>query len=231
MNGAYESELATGDYRITPSEAMRTEYGVPLGDVLSGDFEFMSEDDDRFHKYDVVRSDGRSALDVFETHGSAEYDWLPFSIPQYVYLFVRPEGDPRLVVEVDHGWYPSYTIRDPQTAEPLGTVAKSKRIVGDWQLTDPGGGSRATAERTNTVRNFLSFSTHATYDVSGPDGDEIAQFERVRAEGDVTDQFRSAMDVTCSRSSVSPEQCLALAFALLHEGTKSTSRSGHGGGE
>jgi len=230
MDGAPDSKLPSEDYRITPSEKMRDEYGIPVGDVLSGDFEFASgADADQFHKYDVVRPNDTSVLDIFETHGSAEYDWLPFSVPEYVYLLVRPGGDPCLVVEVDHGWYPSYTIRDPRTEEPLGTVAKSRRIVGDWQLNDPGRGLRATAERKNTLRNVLSFSTHVTYDVSGPDGVEIARFERVRAEGDFTDQFRPAMDVSCSRSPVSTEQCLAFAFALLHEGTKSGTESGSGG--
>lgn len=227
MDATRGSGLPTGDYRIAPSEKMRNEYGVAIGDVLSGDLE-LDSGDDQFHKYDVVGPDGTVVLGVLETHGSAELDWLPFSLPQYVYLLVDPEGDLRLVVEVDHSLSPSYTIRDPQREEPLATVTKSRRIFGDWQLKGPDGALRATADRTNTTGNLFSFSTHATYDVSGPDGREIGQFERVRAEGDFVEQFRSAMEVSCSESSVPTEQCLAFAFTLLYHGTKS---SGSGSGQ
>lgn len=232
MRGAPESELSPGEYRIAPSEKMRTEYGVPIGDVVAGDFEFYSEaaSEDAFHKYTVKRADGTAALEIFETHGSAEYGWLPFSLPQYVYLFVRPDGDPHLAVEVDHGWYPSYTIVDPQTGEPRGTVAKAKRLVGDWQLTNPAGETRATAERTNSGGTLFSSSIRSSYTVSGTGGDGAAQFERVRAEGTIADRGRLAMEVSCSPSPVSTELCLALAFALLHEGTKSSSTAGTGGG-
>lgn len=233
MRAALDSELSAGDYRITPSATMRTEYGVPLGDVVSGDFEFLSEaaTEDEFHKYTVEREYGGAALEIYETHGTAEYGWLPFSLPQYVYLLVRPDGAPRLVVEVDHSWYPSYTMRDPRSEESLGTVAKSRRFFGPWQLTSAGGDVVATAERTNRLRNSVSFSTHGTYAVSGPEGDEIARFERTRAEGEFSDTFRSAMSVSCTPSSVSTELCLGFAFALLNHGTKSSSGGVTGGGD
>jgi len=233
MSGTLDSELPSGDYRITPSEMRRNEYGISIGDVLSGDFESLAEADDPFHKYDVVRPNGTSVLDIFETHEWADYDWLPFSVPQNVYALVRAEGDPCdpcLVVEVDHALHPSYTIRDPHSEEPTGTVAK--RIFGNWRLEDPRGEVEATAETVNTWRNLFSFSTHGTYDVSGRDGEEIARFERVRADGDFNDQLLSAMDISCSRSRVATEQCLAFAFALLHKAmTKSGGGSGSGAGD
>lgn len=228
MNGAADADLAPGEYRIVPSEKMREEYGVPLGDVLSGDFDSVSEaEDGPFHKYDVRGPDGTDALHVFETHGSAAYGWLPFSVPQYVYVLADPEGPARLVVEVDHGWYPSYTVRDPRVGEQVGTVLKSRRLFGDWQLRDPDGATMATAAWTNTGSNLLSFSTHETYDVSGPNGAAVGRFERVRDE---EEWARSAMEVSCSRSSVPTEQCLAFAFALFNQGKKRASSSGSSGG-
>lgn len=228
MDGTADADLPAGDYRIAPSEMLREEYGIPVGDVLSGDFEFVSEaDDDPFHKYDVVGPDGRPALAIFETHGSAAYDWLPFSVPQYVYVLADPEGAARLVVEVDHGWYPSYTVRDPRVGAQVGTVVKSRRLFGDWQLRDPDSATMATAARTNTGSNFLSFSTHSTYEVTGADGAAVGRFERVRDE---EEWARSAMEVSCSRSSVPTEQCLAFAFALFDQGQKRASTSGPSGG-
>lgn len=229
MSEAPRQELSAGDYRIAPSEKMRTEYGVPLDDVLSGDFEFVSEaaEEEEFHKYDVDRADDTPALDIFETHGSAEIGWLPFSLPQYVFHLVRPEGDPCLLVEVDHSLTPSYTVRDPRSGEPVGKVAKSSGIFGNWQLQTPSGAVRATAERDRSLRT--SGLTKAAYAVSDPRGTEFAQFERVRADDSGADRFRLAMEVSCSRSSVSTEECLAFAFALLHEGTKSSGGGATGG--
>lgn len=231
MHGTAGADLPAGEYRITPSRKTREEYGLPVGELLSEGLDSVLEsaEEGEFHKYDVERADGTPALLVFEKHGEAEYDWLPFSVPQYVYLFVDPDGDPRLVLEVDHGWYPSYSIVEPGTTDDLGTVRKSSRVIGDWQLRAPDGRAVATAETTGTLGNLFSFSTHVTFDVSGPNGERIAQFERVRADGDVTDRFRSVMEVSCSPSAVSTEQCLAFAFALLYQGTQKTSSGSSGG--
>jgi hypothetical protein len=81
------------------------------------------------------------------------------------------------------------------------------------------------------VGNFFSEETHETYDVRGPNGEECARFERFQEETNYTETFGSAMGVSCSRSSLTPEQCLTFAFALLHEGTKSSGSTSHMGGE
>jgi hypothetical protein len=53
-----DAELAAGEYRIAPSEKLREEYGIPIGDVLSGEFEFLSEgEEEGFHKSDGSSGD------------------------------------------------------------------------------------------------------------------------------------------------------------------------------
>lgn len=222
MDRASDPTLPPGEYWIKPAIDVSD---ISYRDLLFGDHGYETEaNGDRVHKYDLVRSDGTHVFDVFETHGSAESDWLPFSIPQYVYVLVEPKGDPRLVVTVDQGKN-TYTILDPQTEERLGTVAKSGRILGDWQLTDSEGEVVATADRVDKSSPLLSSATYVTWEVSGPDGVEVAEFQRGPAEGSSSDKF-SAMKSSCFQSSVSTERCLAFAFALLYEGTKSTIRSG-----
>lgn len=224
MNGVADSSLQAGEYWIKPALDLSD---ISLRDVLFGDLGYETEaDGDRVHKYDVVMSDGTHVFEVFETHGSVEFDWLPGSVSQYVYVLVEPDGDPRLGVEVDQG-REGYTVLSLQTKEQLGTVAKSGRVFGDWQLTDPRGGVIATADRVDKSTPLLSSSTYTTWDVSGPDGMEVAQFRRGPAEGSSSDRL-SAMRMSCPRSPVSTEQCLAFAFALLHQGTQSTLRSWRG---
>lgn len=224
MGGTSDSDLQPGEYWIKPAIDASD---VSLRDVLFGDLGYETgADGDRVHKYDVVRSDGTHVFDVLEAHGSAESDWLPVSIPQYVYVFVDPDGDPRLAVEVDQG-REGYTVLDPEKEQRLGTVAKSGRIFGDWQLTDPGGDVVATADRAETSTPLFSSASYVTWDVSGPDGAEIAQFQRGPAEGSSSDRL-STMRLSCSRSTVAPERCLAFAFALLYRGTQSTLRPHRG---
>ncbi|QLG49352.1 hypothetical protein [Natrinema halophilum] len=224
MESASDPDLSPGEYWIKPAIDLSD---ISLRDVLFGDLGYETEaDGDRVHKYDVVRSGGTYVFDVFETNGSADSDWLPVSIPHYAYVFIEPEGDPRLVVEVDQG-SSGYTILDPQTGEQLGTVAKSRRILGDWQLTNTEGDVVATTDQVDKSTPLLSSGTYVTWDVLGQDGAKIGQFQRGPAEGSSSDRL-SAMQITCSRSRVSTDQCIAFAFVLLYEGSQSTIRPQHG---
>jgi hypothetical protein len=218
MDGASDLDLSPGEYWIKPAIEMSD---VSLRDMLFGGLEYETEaDGDRVHKYDVVRSDGTFVFDVFETHGSADSDWLPVSIPHYAYVFAEHEGDPRLVVKVNQG-SSGYTILDPQTDERLGMVAKSRRILGDWQLTNTEQDVVASTDQVDKSTPLLSSETYVTWDILGPDGVKIGQFQRGPAEGSSSDRL-SAMKITCSRSRVSTEQCIAFAFVLLYEGSQST---------
>jgi hypothetical protein len=225
MSRAADSDLEAGEYRITPAVSPSD---VSLGSVLSGDAGAeTSADGDGVYRYEVLGPDGATVLDVVETRGSADIGWLPFSLPQYVYVFVDPDGESRIVVEVDHALSPAYTIRASRSAPPMGSIGKSRRFFGNWQFTDRHGDVIASADRTEHSSNLVGSASTETWAVAGPDGAAVAEFQRVPAEGSSSDRV-SAIDVTCSRSAVSTEQTLAFALALLNQGEKSTTRQDYG---
>lgn len=206
--GVVGLDLSTGDYTITPSEEKR-DWGDRVADVLSGDV----EDGDELHAYDVVDAQGDFVVAIVEkkVRLGDEDDFM--TAIEWHHDFRTLDGETLLTMDKDETLY---------AAGGEDVVAKWERsfpVLGDWQLLTPDGETRATVTPTGFLRGF--FSSHGSYVVSDPGGDELARFDHVRAEGSL-----SEMEVTVTGSSVAPEVPIALGFSTLNRAVGSNADGG-----
>jgi len=230
MRSVPNLDLATEEYVVTPSERSRNP-DEQMVDILTGDAGL----GDPQHHFDVTGPDGATLLEVVEELGSDLVDRFGSGDGEFAgatyrhFLFRSPGGEPHLVLHRG-GFATTYALRAAATGTVLATWSKSWGFVGDWQLADPEGTTRATLGKDRSAGDLVSFSRHGTYVVRSTDGTDLARFERTRLGSGLTELARSELAVRVDPSAIPPAVCLALGVGILVEAWQSGGRS-HGGGD
>lgn len=230
MGSVPDLDLAADEYAVTPSERSR-DPDDQVTDLLTGD----PGPDDPRHHFDVTGPDDATLLEVVEDLGSGLVDRFGagdgefFGVTYRHFLFRSPAGEPHLVLHRG-GLVTTYALRAAATGALLATWSKSWGLLGNWQLADPDGTTRATLRKDRSVGDLVSFSRHGTYVVRSTDDTDVARLERTRLGSGFTELTRSELAVTVDPSAVPPEICLALGVGILVEAWQSGGRS-HGGGD
>jgi len=227
MRGFDTLDLLAGDYRITPSEAMR-DWDERVGALLSGEWGSL-EDLEEFHKFTIEGTAGRPVLEVVQSREDDEIEFgVSLPVVRDVFRFRPPDGDPVFTLRSPsvRGWRRPYALENPADGGAVATVRKSGIVSRNWRLAEPDGTVRATADRDRSLRNLVSLSRLGEYVVSTPDGDGIARLELSRPGGSVADWALYEMTVSCTRVPFPTEILLAFAFVVLREAKESSGGTG-----
>jgi hypothetical protein len=224
-------DLTADEYTVTPAERSR-DPDEEVADILTGDAGL----GDSQHHFDVTGPEDAVRLEVVEEFGSGLVDRFgsgdgEFSGATYRhFLFRSPAGESHLVLHRG-GFATRYALRPAATGTLLATWSKSWGFLGDWELADPGGTTRATLEKDRSVGGLVPVSRHGSYVVRSTDGTDVARFERTRLGSGFTELALTELTVTVDPSAIPPEICLALGVGVLVEAWQSGGPShGAGGG-